>query len=144
MNLIGNILCRLENRMSTDIGAIMQLLQRQMALVPPAYSAVSSPPQVTIKGVLNAATICSWVFKETTWSPQMNEMILWRHLVIIRNFPCRLKHRLITCCPLKVSPYPGKAPGPGEILIQPVTPLETDTLASLSQVMHVQKFECRI
>lgn len=32
--------------MSTDIGAIMQLLQRQMALVPPAYSAVSSPPQV--------------------------------------------------------------------------------------------------
>lgn len=37
---------RLESRMSTDIGAIMQLLQRQMALVPPAYSAVSSPPQV--------------------------------------------------------------------------------------------------
>lgn len=32
--------------MSTDIGAIMQLLQRQMALVPPAYSAVSSPPQI--------------------------------------------------------------------------------------------------
>lgn len=32
--------------MSADIGAIMQLLQRQMALVPPAYSAVSSPPQV--------------------------------------------------------------------------------------------------
>uniref|UniRef100_A0A7N8YE73 Voltage-gated inwardly rectifying potassium channel KCNH2 n=1 Tax=Mastacembelus armatus TaxID=205130 RepID=A0A7N8YE73_9TELE len=40
-------LCRLESRMSTDIGAIMQLLQRQMALVPPAYSAVSTPPQVT-------------------------------------------------------------------------------------------------
>uniref|UniRef100_A0A673ALY4 Potassium voltage-gated channel subfamily H member 2 n=1 Tax=Sphaeramia orbicularis TaxID=375764 RepID=A0A673ALY4_9TELE len=36
----------LMTRMSTDIGAIMQLLQRQMALVPPAYSAVSSPPQV--------------------------------------------------------------------------------------------------
>ena len=32
--------------MSADIGVIMQLLQRQMALVPPAYSAVSSPPQV--------------------------------------------------------------------------------------------------
>uniref|UniRef100_A0A669EV08 Voltage-gated inwardly rectifying potassium channel KCNH2 n=1 Tax=Oreochromis niloticus TaxID=8128 RepID=A0A669EV08_ORENI len=37
---------QLESRMSTDIGVIMQLLQRQMALVPPAYSAVSSPPQV--------------------------------------------------------------------------------------------------
>lgn len=32
--------------MSTDIGAIMQLLQRQMAMVPPAYSSVSSPLQV--------------------------------------------------------------------------------------------------
>lgn len=30
--------------MSADIGAIMQFLQRQMALVPPAYSAVTSPP----------------------------------------------------------------------------------------------------
>ncbi|XP_072307312.1 voltage-gated inwardly rectifying potassium channel KCNH2 [Eucyclogobius newberryi] len=38
---------RLESRMSADVGAIMQLLQRQMALVPPAYSAVSSPPQVS-------------------------------------------------------------------------------------------------
>lgn len=47
--------------MSTDIGAIMQLLQRQMALVPPAYSAVSSPPQVLEFIVLIAvwtSTIC--------------------------------------------------------------------------------------
>uniref|UniRef100_A0A8C1XIS4 Voltage-gated inwardly rectifying potassium channel KCNH2 n=1 Tax=Cyprinus carpio TaxID=7962 RepID=A0A8C1XIS4_CYPCA len=34
---------RLEKRMSTDMGAIMQLLQRQMVLVPPAYSSVTSP-----------------------------------------------------------------------------------------------------
>uniref|UniRef100_A0A673VW08 Voltage-gated inwardly rectifying potassium channel KCNH2 n=1 Tax=Salmo trutta TaxID=8032 RepID=A0A673VW08_SALTR len=40
-------LFRLETRMSTDIGAIMQLLQRQMALVPPAYSTVLSPPQAS-------------------------------------------------------------------------------------------------
>uniref|UniRef100_A0A3Q3W029 Voltage-gated inwardly rectifying potassium channel KCNH2 n=1 Tax=Mola mola TaxID=94237 RepID=A0A3Q3W029_MOLML len=45
LDLLQKQLNRLENRMSTDIGAIMQLLQRQMALVPPAYSAVSSPPQ---------------------------------------------------------------------------------------------------
>lgn len=47
--------------MSTDIGAVMQLLQRQMALVPPAYSAVSSPPQVREYAVLITvwtATIC--------------------------------------------------------------------------------------
>ncbi|XP_049421428.1 potassium voltage-gated channel subfamily H member 2 [Epinephelus fuscoguttatus] len=47
LDLLQKQLNRLESRMSTDIGAIMQLLQRQMALVPPAYSAVSSPPQVS-------------------------------------------------------------------------------------------------
>uniref|UniRef100_A0A3Q3SXN8 Voltage-gated inwardly rectifying potassium channel KCNH2 n=1 Tax=Mastacembelus armatus TaxID=205130 RepID=A0A3Q3SXN8_9TELE len=47
LDLLQKQLNRLESRMSTDIGAIMQLLQRQMALVPPAYSAVSTPPQVT-------------------------------------------------------------------------------------------------
>lgn len=62
---------RLESRMTSDIGAIMQLLQRQMTLVPPAYSSVSSPPQA-------------------------------------------------------------------ERLLQSVTPLESDTLASLSQVTHTQ------
>lgn len=60
--------------MSTDISAIMQLLQRQMALVPPAYSTVSSPP------------------------------------------------------------HPSPYPEPGERLVQPVTPLESEALASLSQV----------
>uniref|UniRef100_A0A3P8VF43 Potassium voltage-gated channel subfamily H member 2 n=1 Tax=Cynoglossus semilaevis TaxID=244447 RepID=A0A3P8VF43_CYNSE len=44
LDLLQKQLNRLESRMSTDIGAIMQLLQRQMALVPPAYSAVSTPP----------------------------------------------------------------------------------------------------
>ncbi|XP_074477387.1 voltage-gated inwardly rectifying potassium channel KCNH2 isoform X2 [Sebastes fasciatus] len=87
LDLLQKQLNRLESRMSTDIGAIMQLLQRQMALVPPAYSAVSSPPQV--------------------------------------------------------SPYPGAGPGPspGERLVQPVTPLETDSLASLSQILDPQHFE---
>uniref|UniRef100_A0A3Q2P648 Voltage-gated inwardly rectifying potassium channel KCNH2 n=1 Tax=Fundulus heteroclitus TaxID=8078 RepID=A0A3Q2P648_FUNHE len=47
LDLLQKQLNRLESRMSADIGVIMQLLQRQMALVPPAYSPVSSPPQVT-------------------------------------------------------------------------------------------------
>ncbi|KAM9163491.1 voltage-gated inwardly rectifying potassium channel KCNH2 [Pangshura tecta] len=34
---------RLETRMAADVGTIMQLLQRQVGLVPPAYSTVSSP-----------------------------------------------------------------------------------------------------
>uniref|UniRef100_A0AAQ4NVD6 Voltage-gated inwardly rectifying potassium channel KCNH2 n=1 Tax=Gasterosteus aculeatus aculeatus TaxID=481459 RepID=A0AAQ4NVD6_GASAC len=46
VHYLPHAMCRLESRMSTDVGAIMQLLQRQMALVPPAYSAVSSPPEV--------------------------------------------------------------------------------------------------
>ncbi|MEQ2271267.1 hypothetical protein XENORESO_001845, partial [Xenotaenia resolanae] len=76
LDLLQKQLNRLESRMSADIGVIMQLLQRQMAMVPPAYSAVSSPPQP--------------------------------------------------------SPYPG--PGPGDRAVLPVPPLETDTLASLSQM----------
>ncbi|XP_044149995.1 potassium voltage-gated channel subfamily H member 2-like isoform X1 [Bufo gargarizans] len=38
---------RLEHRMVTDINTIMQLLQKQMVIVPPAYSTVSSPPQMS-------------------------------------------------------------------------------------------------
>jgi len=38
------ILPRLETRMTADINVILQLLQRQMAPVPPAYSAVSLSP----------------------------------------------------------------------------------------------------
>ncbi|KAM4606608.1 voltage-gated inwardly rectifying potassium channel KCNH2 [Polymixia lowei] len=87
LDLLQKQLNRLESRMSTDIGAIMQLLQRQMALVPPTYSSVSSPPQAT------------------------------------------------------PYPSPGTGPGPGERLVQPVTPLETDTLASLSQILDPQDFE---
>ncbi|XP_029313295.1 potassium voltage-gated channel subfamily H member 2 [Cottoperca gobio] len=87
LDLLQKQLNRLESRMSTDIGEIMQLLQRQMTLVPPAYSAISSPPQV--------------------------------------------------------SPCPGPGPGtcPGETLVQPVTPLDTDTLASFSQILDSQDFE---
>ncbi|XP_068200015.1 potassium voltage-gated channel subfamily H member 2 [Antennarius striatus] len=87
LDLLQKQLNRLESRMSADIGAIMQLLQRQMALVPPAYSAISSPPQA--------------------------------------------------------SPYPGPGPGPGpgETLVQPVTPLETDTLTSVSQILDSQGFD---
>ncbi|KAG7488697.1 hypothetical protein MATL_G00036460 [Megalops atlanticus] len=81
LDLLQKQLNRLETRMSTDISAIMQLLQRQMALVPPAYSMVSPPPQP--------------------------------------------------------SPYPG----PGDRLVQPVTPLESETLASLSQILDSQDFE---
>lgn len=34
---------RLETRLSADMATILQLLQRQMTLVPPAYSAVTTP-----------------------------------------------------------------------------------------------------
>lgn len=63
--------------MSKDIGAIMQLLQRQMVQVPPAYSSVTSPTET--------------------------------------------------------SPIP---PKPGQKLVQPVNPLETETPSILSEVFH--------
>ncbi len=73
---------RLEKRMSTDMGAIMQLLQRQMVLVPPAYSSVTSP--------------------------------------------------------IEASPNP---PKPGQKLVHPVNPLETET-AILSEVFHKLSNHC--
>ncbi|KAM4689652.1 voltage-gated inwardly rectifying potassium channel KCNH2 [Discoglossus pictus] len=47
LDLLQKQLNRLESRMVTDINTIMQLLQKQMVLVPPAYSTVSSPPQMS-------------------------------------------------------------------------------------------------
>ncbi|XP_041804802.1 potassium voltage-gated channel subfamily H member 2-like [Chelmon rostratus] len=35
-------ICRLESRMSADIGVIMQLLQRQIPMIPPSYSTLTS------------------------------------------------------------------------------------------------------
>ncbi|NWI68193.1 KCNH2 protein, partial [Todus mexicanus] len=45
LDLLQKQLNRLETRMASDISSIMQLLQRQASLVPPAYSTVSSPHQ---------------------------------------------------------------------------------------------------
>ncbi|KAM9426559.1 voltage-gated inwardly rectifying potassium channel KCNH6 [Pholidichthys leucotaenia] len=42
LEVLHSQLNRLEARMTTDISVILQLLQRQIALVPPAYSTVSS------------------------------------------------------------------------------------------------------
>uniref|UniRef100_A0A3Q1JDS6 Voltage-gated inwardly rectifying potassium channel KCNH2 n=1 Tax=Anabas testudineus TaxID=64144 RepID=A0A3Q1JDS6_ANATE len=58
LDLLQKQLNRLESRMSADIGAIMQLLQRQMSLVPPAYSAVSSPPQVATNMLCRISVCC--------------------------------------------------------------------------------------
>uniref|UniRef100_A0A670KFB5 Voltage-gated inwardly rectifying potassium channel KCNH2 n=1 Tax=Podarcis muralis TaxID=64176 RepID=A0A670KFB5_PODMU len=43
LDLLQKQLNRLESRLTADVSAILQLLQRQAVLVPPAYSAVSSP-----------------------------------------------------------------------------------------------------
>ncbi|XP_042332643.1 potassium voltage-gated channel subfamily H member 2 [Sceloporus undulatus] len=43
MDLLQKQLNRLESRLTADVAAILQLLQRQAVLVPPAYSTVSSP-----------------------------------------------------------------------------------------------------
>ncbi|XP_060882680.1 potassium voltage-gated channel subfamily H member 6a isoform X1 [Labrus mixtus] len=46
LELLQSQLNRLETRMTADINVILQLLQRQMAPVPPAYSAVSPSPHL--------------------------------------------------------------------------------------------------
>ncbi|KAK3552769.1 hypothetical protein QTP86_022349 [Hemibagrus guttatus] len=47
LELLQSQLNRLETRMTADINVILQLLQRQMAQVPPAYSSVSPAPDPT-------------------------------------------------------------------------------------------------
>lgn len=66
--------------MSTDIGAIMHLLQRQMVQIPPTYSSLIAPSET--------------------------------------------------------SPNPHK---PGQKLVQPVIPLETESPAISSEVSHIIK-----
>ncbi|CDQ58132.1 unnamed protein product [Oncorhynchus mykiss] len=85
LDLLQRQLYRLESRMSTDIGAIMQLLQRQMVLVPPAYSTVSSSPEPSVTPTLT--------------------------------------------------------PRPAERLVQPTSPLDSETLASLSQLLVDTDFD---
>lgn len=51
------MLPRLETRMTADINVILQLLQRQMAPVPPAYSAVSPSPHPTTLYSTGVSTI---------------------------------------------------------------------------------------
>ncbi|XP_016341701.1 potassium voltage-gated channel subfamily H member 2-like [Sinocyclocheilus anshuiensis] len=81
LEMMQRQLHRLEKRMSTDMGAIMQLLRRQMVLVPPAYSSVTSP--------------------------------------------------------VEASPNP---PKPGQKLVHPVNPLETETPAILSEILDPHDF----
>uniref|UniRef100_A0A3Q1JDD4 Voltage-gated inwardly rectifying potassium channel KCNH2 n=1 Tax=Anabas testudineus TaxID=64144 RepID=A0A3Q1JDD4_ANATE len=70
LDLLQKQLNRLESRMSADIGAIMQLLQRQMSLVPPAYSAVSSPPQVATNMLVSP--IVHAVHEYSTWKQSLS------------------------------------------------------------------------
>ncbi|XP_078397348.1 voltage-gated inwardly rectifying potassium channel KCNH2-like [Cetorhinus maximus] len=50
LQLLQKQLNRLEARMVTDLSAIMQVLQRQMVLIPPAYSSMSPPAPATQPG----------------------------------------------------------------------------------------------
>uniref|UniRef100_UPI003AAE560A voltage-gated inwardly rectifying potassium channel KCNH6-like n=1 Tax=Centroberyx gerrardi TaxID=166262 RepID=UPI003AAE560A len=44
LELLQSQIFRLESRMSADIGAVLQLLQRQMPMIPPSYSTLTSTP----------------------------------------------------------------------------------------------------
>ncbi|XP_060103953.1 potassium voltage-gated channel subfamily H member 2 [Heteronotia binoei] len=75
LDLLQKQLNRLEARLTADVGAVMQLLQRQAVLVPPAYSAVSSPlpppgPEpVPGEGPLPATPIQSQALHPPAWVP---------------------------------------------------------------------------
>ncbi|XP_030016659.1 potassium voltage-gated channel subfamily H member 6-like [Sphaeramia orbicularis] len=47
----------LETRMSADIGTIMQLLQRQMSLIPPSYSTLTSTPNPPSSPILSPTSV---------------------------------------------------------------------------------------
>ncbi|XP_037111716.1 potassium voltage-gated channel subfamily H member 6a isoform X1 [Syngnathus acus] len=64
LEVLQTQLNRLESRMTADITVILQLLQRQMAPVPPAYSAVSPSPlppaaAAALYGAVPPPTLCT-------------------------------------------------------------------------------------
>ncbi|XP_029309277.1 potassium voltage-gated channel subfamily H member 7-like [Cottoperca gobio] len=59
---------RLESRMSADVGNIMQLLQRQMPMIPPSYSTLTSTPNAPSSPILSP-TDASPTDKSPTTNP---------------------------------------------------------------------------
>ncbi|XP_058929414.1 potassium voltage-gated channel subfamily H member 2 isoform X6 [Kogia breviceps] len=89
---------RLETRLSADMATVLQLLQRQMTLVPPAYSAVTTPgpgptstsPLLPV-GPVPALTLDSLSQDSCVWVSRMG--LLWRQEVAWDLLPppiCRL------------------------------------------------------
>ncbi|XP_051267187.1 potassium voltage-gated channel subfamily H member 6-like [Dicentrarchus labrax] len=65
----------LESRMSADIGTIMQLLQRQIPMIPPSYSTLTSTPNAPSSAILspNAASPTHNSPTTNAQQPQSNE-----------------------------------------------------------------------
>ncbi|XP_069581686.1 voltage-gated inwardly rectifying potassium channel KCNH2-like, partial [Brachyistius frenatus] len=68
LSLLQHQITRLESGMSEDIGTIMQLLQRQMPMIPPSYSTLMSTPNVPSSPILSP-TSASPIGTPTTSSP---------------------------------------------------------------------------
>uniref|UniRef100_A0A8C4GD63 Voltage-gated inwardly rectifying potassium channel KCNH2 n=1 Tax=Dicentrarchus labrax TaxID=13489 RepID=A0A8C4GD63_DICLA len=68
-------LSSLESRMSADIGTIMQLLQRQIPMIPPSYSTLTSTPNAPSSAILspNAASPTHNSPTTNAQQPQSNE-----------------------------------------------------------------------
>lgn len=67
--LFGCVFFRLESRISADIGIIMQLLQRQIPMIPPSYSTLTSTPNTPSTPIM-CPTAASLTDKSSSKNPQ--------------------------------------------------------------------------
>ncbi|XP_073346934.1 voltage-gated inwardly rectifying potassium channel KCNH6-like [Pagrus major] len=69
LELLQGHITRLESRISADVGIIMQLLQRQIPMIPPSYSTLTSTPNTPSTPIL-CPTTASLTDKSPPTNPQ--------------------------------------------------------------------------
>ncbi|XP_062338231.1 potassium voltage-gated channel subfamily H member 2-like [Osmerus eperlanus] len=125
LDLLQRQLHRLESRMSTDMGAIMQLLQRQMIQVPPSYSTVTLPPhQSPPASVPHSPTQASPAVPTPSHSTEAS---------LLPESPPAPLNLSPMLTPTQYSPIPKSGPWSTEKQAQPVALPEADALVSLTQ-----------
>ncbi|KAM4623663.1 voltage-gated inwardly rectifying potassium channel KCNH2-like [Polymixia lowei] len=117
LELLQRQIHRLESRMSADIGAIMQLLQRQMPMIPPSYS--------TLESTTNAPSSPASSSNSTDQPPRTQTPITQSQLHIIPQRTQNCPHQVI--CPsadLKhIAPVPSEDPCKPCSVIQTLPPI---------------------
>ncbi|MGH0154507.1 UNVERIFIED_CONTAM: hypothetical protein FKN15_035815 [Acipenser sinensis] len=111
LDLLQKQLNRLESQMTSDIGAIMQLLQRQIVLVPPAYSTVLSSPQPAPYPDLGESLVQPVPPLESEMQASLSQITDSQDF---EAFPLKSCHSLLSTTELLPKELPAETPQAGE------------------------------